>query len=163
MLHNRRVNAYLCSMDAFKEKLVEQARFVLQRKIELISFSIDELKISMENEAKSSAGDKHETARAKMQAEEEKLSYQLLELKNQALEFERTNFDEDGNTVKPGNLIETNNGLFLISIPLGKIEVEGKSVYVISLVSPLAQAMKGLAANVKFEFNKVMYEILSLC
>lgn len=116
----------------------------------------------MENETKSSVGDKHETARARMQFEQEKLKYQLLELKEQAKELQRIDLNAKPVQIGFGTLVTTNKGLFFMAIPLGKIEVEEKEIYVISLSSPLGLALKSKTLTESLRFNGSDYQILGL-
>src|SRR4051812_45885383 len=137
-------------MDSFKERLLDYCKFTLERKIELISFTIDEIISSMENETKSSAGDKHETARARMQAEQERLQQQLKEFKDQKIELQRIDISIPPVIINSGSLAETTNGLFFITVGLGKLELEEKVIYAISPLSPLAIKMKGMKVGEEF-------------
>lgn len=149
-------------MKAFKEKLLEHCKFVLNRKIELISFSMDEIRGSMENETKSSLGDKHETSRARMQSEHEKLAWQLDELKGQYELLNKVDLAKSTEVVSNQNLVVTDKGLFFIVIPLGKVEFEEKTVFVISPVSPLGKKLVGLKVSNTVELNDVQYKIVSI-
>lgn len=149
-------------MDGFKEKIWEHCKATLRRKIELISFSIDEIRGSMENETKSSLGDKHETSRSRMQSEHEKLSWQMDELKAQYDLLHKLDWERSTDIVSSQNLVHTNNGIFFIIIPLGKIELEDKTVYVISPVSPLGKKMIGLKVRDEIKINDILYRIESI-
>ncbi len=151
-----------CTVSHFKKTVLEACVFLLQKKIELLAYSLREISESMENETKSSVGDKHETARARMQFEQEKLKHQLLELKEQANELQRIDLSAKPVQLGFGTLVTTNKGLFFISIPLGKIEVEEKEIYVISLSSPLGQALKSKVLTESLRFNGSDYQILGL-
>ncbi|WP_317896540.1 hypothetical protein [Aurantibacillus circumpalustris] len=146
-------------MNSFKEKITAHCKFILERKIELVSFEMDEISASMENETKSSAGDKHETARARMQSEYEKLSWQLDELKGQLVLLERIDPKEDSKIISNGNLVQTNKGLFFIAVPLGKVELDEKVIYVISPVSPLGKKLMGLKISDEIKVNTTIYRI----
>lgn len=146
-------------MKAFKEKLLEHCKFVLDRKIELISFSMDEIRGSMENETKSSLGDKHETSRARMQSEHEKLAWQLDELKGQYELLNKVDLAKSTEVASNQNLIVTDKGLFFIVIPLGKVEFDEKVVFVISPVSPLGKNLMGLKAGEQVKVNEMVYKI----
>lgn len=149
-------------MDSFKEKVLEHCKATVRRKIELIAFSMDEISGSMENETKSSAGDKHETARAKMQSEHEKLSWQLDELKNQYEQLSKIDRDRSTELISSQNLVYTDKGIFFIIIPLGKIEMDGKTMYVISPTSPLGKALIGLKLDEKVKVNEFEYWVLAI-
>jgi hypothetical protein len=146
-------------MNVFKRQILEYCKATLRRKIELISFSIDEIKGSMENETKSSLGDKHETSRARMQSEHEKLSWQMDELKGQYEQLEKFDLERSTEIVSSQNLVYTNKGIFFIVIPLGKVELEGETIYVISPVSPLGKKLIGLRVPDEIKVNDILYRI----
>lgn len=149
-------------MKAFKEKLLEHCKFVLDRKLELISFSMEEIRGSMENETKSSLGDKHETSRARMQSEHEKLAWQLDEIKGQYELLNKVDLQRSTEIVSNQNLVLTNKGLFFIVIPLGKVDLEEKTVFVISPVSPLGKKLIGLKIGEETKVNDLTYQILEI-
>ena len=61
----------------FKQRVYEQCRQRIDEKISLLSHMLEELKESSSNETKSTAGDKHETALAMLQIEQENTGRQL--------------------------------------------------------------------------------------
>ena len=73
---------------------------------------INEVKESSNSESKSSAGDKHETSKAMMQLEIEKLGTQLKEAELKLLEFDKINFNMNFQCIEQGSLVETNRGYF---------------------------------------------------
>lgn len=141
---------------------MEFCKATLRRKIELISFSMDEINGSMENETKSSAGDKHETARSRMQTEFEKLQWQLEEIKSQFEFLQKVDLKRSTDIISSQNLVVTNLAIFFITVPLGKLELKGKSVYVISHNSPIAKKLIGLKVNDNLTVNAITYEILEI-
>ena len=64
-------------MKELKEALLRQCTTNLKEQEEQLRQNLQSIKDSRNNETKSSAGDKFETGRAMMQAEEDKLSGQL--------------------------------------------------------------------------------------
>ena len=113
---------------------------------------------SNQQEGKSSAGDKHETAAAMVHLEMEQLGKQLEELKRQVEEVVRwspENVILDQRVVM-GSLVETNTGLYYMITGYGKLEVEGKEVYVIGPASPMGKVLMGKIAGEKFEWGKVI-------
>lgn len=146
-------------MKSFKENLLNFCKATLRRKIELISYNMDEITGSMENETKSSLGDKHETSRARMQSELEKLSWQMDEFKGQYELLNKIDLAVTTDTISNQNLVQTNKGLFFIAIPLGKISFEDKTVFVISAVSPLGKKLIGLKIGDSIQMNDLSYSI----
>lgn len=149
-------------MKAFKERLLDHCKATLRRKIELISYTMDELKGSMENETKSSLGDKHETSRARMQSELEKLSWQMDELKGQVRQLNKIELQAASSLITGHPLVTTNKGMFFISIALGKIDFEEQVIYAISPTSPLGKALLGRSLHDTVRVNNFDYEVLSI-
>jgi hypothetical protein len=146
-------------MKTLKEKLLNHCKATLRRKIELIAFTMDEINGSMENETKSSLGDKHETSRARMQSELEKLSWQMDELKGQNELLNKIDLAVSTDKISNQNLVRSNKGLFFLAIPLGKVDLDGTSVFVISSVSPLGKKLIGLKPRDEITMNEVLYKI----
>lgn len=145
-----------------KQKLIKRCSNYLKEKINSLHAIINEVSEASNSESKSSAGDKHETSKAMMQLEIEKLGTQLNEAELQLAEFEKINFNKMFQSVEQGCLVETNKGYFLIASSIGKIEIDGKSVFVISSKSPLALALAGKQQNDALSFNGVEYIILNV-
>ncbi len=149
-------------MKTFKEKLLNHCKATLRRKIELIAFTMDEINGSMENETKSSLGDKHETSRARMQSELEKLSWQMDELKGQLRQLNKIELQAPTKIITGNPLVTTNQGTFFISIALGKIDFEEQVIFVISPTSPLGKALLGNSLHDTFRVNNFDYQVLSI-
>lgn len=135
---------------------------LLQNKLNVLEASFAEKREDLLSESKSTAGDKHETGRAMIQLEQEKLSAQLLQLQKQRDMLLRINPEKEYNTVQAGALIQTNKGMFYITTGLGQVELEGISVFAIAPTSPVAQAMLGKKASENFEFNSNKQTILKI-
>ncbi len=120
---------------------------------------MNELVSDAENDSKSSAGDKHETARAMMQIEQEKLITQFNEADRQLEILSSINPDIELSSIRTGSLVETNKGTIFVSIPLGKINVQDSDVMVISAIAPLAKAMINAKKKETVSFNGVDYLI----
>jgi len=147
------------NMTIFKAHVLEKCKAVINEKIARLQFDISEIDESMSNETKSSAGDKHETARARMQSEHEKLSRQLDELKTQVSVLNKIDLRQSSKTISIGNLVQTNKNCFFISIPLGKIVIDAKEVYIISPDSPLGKKFLGLEVLAEVKMNESNYII----
>ncbi len=135
----------------------------LEEKITAVKKQISELNQSFADEGKSSAGDKHETARAMAQLEVEKLHQQLHQFESQAGVLKKLNPDFLSETIQTGSLIKTDKGNFYISVPLGKMVVptklDNQEVMVISAASPLGKEMIGKKVGDEVIFNKMQYKI----
>ena len=135
---------------------------MLKDKIKLI----DDLYLSNQNaldsSTKSSAGDKHETSRAMIHLDQEKLSSQLLELNKSLRILSQINILEHS-SVKMGTLFRTDHSIFYISIGLGKVSLSGLDVFIMSPVSPLSQRLIGLNQHDSIELNGITHNILFIC
>jgi transcription elongation GreA/GreB family factor len=146
-------------MQSFKQHLIHYCLDYLTQKVNSLNIILREVNEAGNAESKSSAGDKHETAKAMAQLEQEKLGNQLKEAELQLVEFEKINFTKIFQSVEQGCLVETNKGYFLIASSIGKIEVDGKTVFVISNKSPLAVAFLYKKQTDKVSFNGMEYII----
>ncbi len=120
------------------------------------------LQDSRQADTKSSAGDKHETARAMVDQELQQLNQQREKaLRNQSELQQLT--DAPCEVAARGAAVETERIIFFIAISFGKLPVEGaKPVYALSPVSPAAQAMLGKRAGEEFEINGASHTILKV-
>ena len=127
---------------------------------------IDDLFLSNHNalnsSTKSSAGDKHETSRAMIHLDQEKLSSQLLELNKSLRILSQINIVQHS-SVNMGSLFKTDQSIFYISIGLGKVSICGLNVFIMSPVSPLSQRLIGLNQDDSIEFNGITHNILFIC
>lgn len=145
-----------------KEKIYRVFQQILLEKINALQQNLQELHNSAANETKSTAGDKHETALAMLQIEQENKRKQLKELQLQQAAFNRINPGLMSAEILNGALVETDKGYFFISIALGKIIFDGMTVYALSPTSPLGQKMRGLRAGNTLELNGAVYNIRSV-
>ena len=132
-----------------------------KREVE-IQNGIESIKISRDSDTKSSAGDKYETSREMAQIELEKSSNQLKVLKNQKAEMDKINLDVKYQRVSHGAFIASEDSFYFISIGLGKLNVKDKTIYAISLQSPLGKELFGKAENDEIRFNNSLIKLSSI-
>jgi hypothetical protein len=148
-------------MSVSKEEVIARSVEVIASKKQTLLTALQLLEESLLSETKSSAGDKHETGRARVQAEQDK----LLGMLNEILEMEKLANQLKAlpeNSPQKGILMSTDKGLFYLGLSLGRVEVKGENVYVISAVSPLGSALKGKKAGEALEFRDVKYKVLDV-
>lgn len=114
------------------------------------------------NDAKGSAGDKHETSLAMMHIEQEKLNRKLAEFYQQKAILDKIDPYIENPKVALGSLVVVNGMLVYISAALPKAVVQGKSVIAVSPEAPLGQTMLGKQVGAQFEVNNTMYTISEL-
>lgn len=136
---------------------------MLAEKAEMTLHSIKSAKESRNKDTKSSAGDKYETGRAMIQIEIEKNEVQLSKTMNLQKELSKIDLIKEFNKVEFGSLIQTNHGIYLISIGLGKIVVNNTAYYAISLASPIGQVLRDKIIGDEVQFQGRQYILQDIC
>ena len=108
---------------------------------------------ALTSETKSSAGDKHETGRAMIQLEREKLGQQLAELEKTQQLLSKVPKDRKAPTVGLGSLVITDAFMYYIAISAGEFKSKPKSIYCISAATPIGKLAFGKAVGDVFSFN----------
>ena len=123
---------------------------------------ISDLAQDAQNDAKGSAGDKHETALSMMHLEQEKLNQKLAEIIAQKNVVDKIDTDAIHSKVALGSLVQTNEMLFYISAALPKIQLENKTIIAVSPLSPLGSQLMGKSLGDEVEINKNRFQIKSI-
>jgi hypothetical protein len=114
------------------------------------------------NDAKGSAGDKHETSLSMMHIEQEKLNHKLSEVLAQKVILDKIDPLKVLDTIALGSLVKA-NGIFLyLSTALPKVSIEGINVIALSPQSPLGAKLMGNQVGFTFEINSTRYLIESV-
>ena len=145
-----------------KERLLNHCKDYLQKKQEGLQLRRKMLDDSLRNETKSTAGDKHETGRAMVQLEQEKLGKQEEELKVLQEVLQRINIDKPTPNASLGSFVKTSSHSYFLSIFADAFEQDGEKVFCISSVSPIGQHLLGKTQNEVFQFNGKTIEILEI-
>lgn len=140
-------------MDTPKQYLYNQCCALIKDKRDKIEAHIALLQTSLSSESKSTAGDKHETGRAMIQLEREKLGNQLKQLELQEAVLKKIKTDYNSNLVVLGSYVETNNMHYYLSISLGKVLLENKDIFAISSQSPIGALLLGKKVGDTITFN----------
>jgi transcription elongation GreA/GreB family factor len=149
-------------MNTFKTAAVEACRKALEGRVSDLKENMQSLAEAATMDSKSTAGDKHETSRAMVQLEQERTGQQLKEAEQQLNEFLKIDFQKTISLVSPGSLVQTDKGCFLIAQALGKLQVEGQAVFVISIQAPLGKAFAGSKQKDTIAFNGVSYQMIAI-
>jgi transcription elongation GreA/GreB family factor len=149
-------------MNHLKKRILTNIDLHLNQKLKDLNVMMQDLHEASKNETKSTVGDKHETSKAMMHLEQEKLGNQIKEIELQLKEFNAVNFDTHSNQVVVGSLVETNLGYFFIATAIGKIQIDNLFVFAITNKSPLGSKFLGLKPNDSIEFNNLNYIIISV-
>ena len=112
----------------FKQKIKTHYQNLLAEKIQELRFMISDLARDAQNDAKGSAGDKHETALAMMHLEQEKLNHKLAENLNLKAVIDKIDASSKHNKIALGSLVQANEMWFYISGAMPKIQLEDKTI-----------------------------------
>ncbi|WP_320112151.1 hypothetical protein [Draconibacterium orientale] len=145
-----------------KDKLYTKIMALIDERIESAKMAIALAKESRDNETKSSVGDKYETGRTLMQQEVEKNRVQLHKAERLKTELENIDLKKRFGKVEFGSLVSDGKNLYFISTALGKIEVDGKSCFCISLASPIGKALHNKCVGDKIGFMDKTIEIMEI-
>ena len=142
-----------------KQKILQTHLQLLQDKIDVFRDMISSLTTDAQNDAKGSAGDKHETALSMMHIEQEKANHKLKEFLDQKAIFDRIDASAKHVKVAVGSLVVVNEIWLYVSSALPKQEVDEKTIFAISPQSPLGSGIMGKEAGFIFELNGKKYTV----
>lgn len=145
-----------------KHKLHSSCEESLEKRLFNIKQALGEAQEAANQETKSSAGDKHETGRAMMQLETEKLSRQIQEVLNEQQLLKQIRHDKKYSMVDRGALVITNQIKLYISISAGQLKVDGDTYYAISINTPLGLTLKEKKTGDTVLFQNKPYDILQI-
>ena len=145
-----------------KPQILSQYKSIVQEKIETLQKMISNLAIDAQNDAKGSAGDKHETALAMMHLEQEKLTQKLKEVLEQKAILDKIDDSQIHVVVALGSVVKANGTYFFVSAGLPKIAINDKDIFALSPQSPLGVKLMGNKVGSEFQMNDTKYSIQSL-
>lgn len=143
----------------FKQKIKSHYQNLLSEKVNGLRFMISDLAQDAQNDAKGSAGDKHETALSMMHLEQEKLNQKLAEIIGQKNSVDKIDTEAIHAKVALGSLVQTNEMLFYISAALPKIQLENKTIIAVSPQSPLGSQLMGKNLGDEVVINTNRFQI----
>lgn len=145
-----------------KEQLLKFCWDYVGEKSQRLKNSHADLQESLDSETKNSTGDKHETGRAMVQLEQEKLAQQFTELEKTKNILQRVDVRIKSGTIGLGSLVRTNAADYFIAISAGVFKQEGKPIYCISQEAPIAQLLMGKKKGETFVFNGNSHTVLEV-
>ena len=135
---------------------------MIQQRIQASEGGMQEARESSMADTKSSAGDKHETARAMAQLELEKQDSALQHLRDMEFALARIDPSQRNERISPGALVHTNKGLYYVSAAMGKLDMDGAEVLAISMQAPILVALKAIAVGGTCKFNGQAHTLLGI-
>jgi transcription elongation GreA/GreB family factor len=136
-----------------KQELQEFCQEYVKDRTVRIQKSISDIQESLASETKSSAGDKHETGRAMLQLDREKLGQQLLEVERMAIILSRVSITMKTNAVLLGSLVKTSKRDYFLAISAGAYEGAAEPIYCISRATPIGKLLLGKSIGDVVDFD----------
>lgn len=126
-----------------------------------IVYAIQQAQDAIESDTKSSAGDKYETSREMIQQDLNRYQEQLTQAKKDAIVLQQLDTD-----AKPlagvGSLVVTDRAYYFIAISLGKQQLDGHEIMIISAASPIGKLLVGTGIGHTISFNGAEQTVLEL-
>ena len=133
-----------------KSVIISELNKQLLRKLTYLKTNLKQAIESRNSDTKSSAGDKFETSREMAQIEIHKIEIEILKTQ----QFITDLFS------KVTQLIITDKGAFLISIPFGKLILNDEKIFCISKNAPITKHLITTKKNNNFFYNDMKYNII---
>lgn len=147
---------------SIKEKLLEVHYEMLDGKIDVFQDMIRTMTEDAQNDAKSSAGDKHETTLSKMHIEQENLSNKIREALAAKEILKRIDSKKKSEVVGFGSLVKINAIYLFVSTALPKVFIDDYSVLAISEDAPLIKLLWGKKVFDEVTYNGSVFRINEL-
>lgn len=146
-----------------KESAYKACLVFIEGKISTAETALRQAREASNDDTKSSAGDKFETTREMMQQDIERNEALLVDAQRNLFLLQSLQNVETSSVIKNGSLVETDQGMFFISISAGQLNLDkelcNSSVFAISAASPIGKLMVGKAAGDEVSFNNKSYKI----
>ena len=147
---------------SLKQTLYKRAIGLIEQHISTAATAMQNAQSAANEEEKSSAGDKYETSRAMSHLEKDMYAKQTEENKKELAFLRTIDCKKLYDSAVAGSLINCDECSFFIAAGLGKLNVEGMTVYFLSANAPLAKLLHKMKAGEAIEFNKKAVVIRSV-
>jgi transcription elongation GreA/GreB family factor len=145
-----------------KKKLHNHCENYIRKKLKILEKRKNELKLALESEDKRSAGDKHETGRAMIQLEREKIGIQISENEQVLKKYISCQKPSNNDNVRIGSIVITTNLNYYLSIPAEFLKIDSNIFYCVSPLSPIGKLLLGKKVKAEIYFNKKTSKILEI-
>lgn len=142
-----------------KDKIISHCLSLVEANISELQKAIKDSQNAANNETKSTAGDKHDTARSMMQIEVEKLSKQMAVSLQDKANLLKINPKSEHEKIAMGSVVFTSQLNFFISVGLGRITLDGDEFYCMSTSAPLTKLISGKSKGDTYVINGKEIEI----
>ncbi len=136
-----------------KKTLFDFCSVFVNDRISRIERIIKNLEDSLKSETKSTAGDKHETGRAMVQLEREKMGKQLAEAEKMKHLLAKVPLENTNANIGLGSWVQTSENNYFLAISAGEANTNGISTYCISTATPIGRLLLGKTVGDTIEFK----------
>ncbi|MDU8884736.1 3-oxoacyl-ACP synthase [Yeosuana sp. MJ-SS3] len=130
--------------------------------METINTAISEIQESLTSETKSSAGDKHETSRAMLQIEREKIGNQFAETQKLKHTLSKIKITKASNAVTLGSIVYTTQNNYFVSISIGELKINDLTFYAVSLNTPIGKLLLSKRIGDEIVFRNEKFEVTDI-
>ena len=116
----------------------------------------------MEEETKSSAGDKHETGRAMLQIDRENATKQMYEVQAIKELLKKVDITTVSDYVRLGSLVKTSQATYFMSLSICAVMLDEENYLCVALNSPIGELLKGKKKGEELNFNQKEQTILRI-
>lgn len=145
-----------------KTELLQHCENQVDARYSQIKQTIAEIENSLFDESKSSAGDKHETARAMLQIDRENAGRQLQEIEKVAQLLNKIDIKLTSDYVRLGSLVYTDKFIYFISISAGAVVIAKENYLCVALNSPVGLILSGKEKGEDFTLNGNIHQIVDI-
>ena len=136
-----------------KKTLFQHCADHLNNSLSLFEQRKSDLLVALASESKSSAGDKHETGRAMLQLEREKLGEQIKETERNLKLLLPLENHVSSKTITIGSVVRTDQLSYYIAVSTPALEIDKTTYYCISALSPIGKLLLGKKVGETISFN----------
>jgi hypothetical protein len=144
-----------------KSELLQKAQGMLREQIQDVQLQLSQLQESSETEEKSSAGDKFETHQEMLNQTRDMLQKSLAKNKMLLAQLNAVPIKKM-EEVEEGAIVELPIGKIWVSVPIGKVTLEGKDYQLVSKDSPLINAIWNLKGGDTYDFRGKKEKIITV-
>ncbi len=145
-----------------KELILEYCRDHVNRRIQEIQTAIGDATFALQEETKSSAGDKYETSREMIQQDLNRFHQQLAIAERDLNTLDQLTPFRDSPIIGLGSLVQTDSGYYFLAISIGQVEIGEEQVFCISPHSPIGKLLVGLSLDDIFNFNGTTHTVANI-
>ncbi|WP_046743403.1 3-oxoacyl-ACP synthase [Kordia zhangzhouensis] len=142
-----------------KESLYNVCLEIVNERHTKIQERFSEIQEAMLSETKSSAGDKHETGRAMLQLEREKIGNQLAEIQKVKETLYKIDSKWEATQGCLGSIVYTSQANYFIAVSVGKLIVNNDTFYAIATNTPIGKLLLGKKVGDEVTFRDQSFVI----